>query len=284
VQFWVNQTFNGVSYAALLFLVGGGLTLIFGVMKIVNIAHGSFYLLGGYLGVALFARTGNFYVALGAAALAVALGGMVMERVLLRPVEGDDLRQMLLTMGIALFVQDACLLIWGGDPFNLKGPEYFARSIRLGSFSFPILRLFMIGSAALLFLVLWWFQERTRAGAMVRAAVDNQEMTEALGINVPVLRMAVFGLGAFLSASGGVIGTAFMGLYPGLDFEILPYAFVVVIVGGMGSLSGALVAAVLLGLADNFGKALFPEVSYFTLFAPMGIVLALRPSGLFGRS
>jgi branched-chain amino acid transport system permease protein len=284
VQFWVNQAFNGVSYAALLFLVGGGLTLIFGVMKIVNIAHGSFYLLGGYLGVALFARTGNFYVALGAAALAVALGGMVMERVFLRPVEGDDLRQMLLTMGIALFVQDACLLIWGGDPFNLKGPEYFARSIRLGSFSFSILRLFMIGSAALLFLVLWWFQERTRAGAMVRAAVDNQEMTEALGINVPVLRMAVFGLGAFLSASGGVIGTAFMGLYPGLDFEILPYAFVVVIVGGMGSLSGALVAAVLLGLADNFGKALFPEVSYFTLFAPMGIVLALRPSGLFGRS
>jgi branched-chain amino acid transport system permease protein len=284
VQFWVNQAFNGVSYAALLFLVGGGLTLIFGVMKIVNIAHGSFYLLGGYLGVALFARTGNFYVALGAAALAVALGGMVMERVFLRPVEGDDLRQMLLTMGIALFVQDACLLIWGGDPFNLKGPEYFARSIRLGSFSLPILRLFMIGSAALLFLVLWWFQERTRAGAMVRAAVDNQEMTEALGINVPVLRMVVFGLGAFLSASGGVIGTAFMGLYPGLDFEILPYAFVVVIVGGMGSLSGALVAAVLLGLADNFGKALFPEVSYFTLFAPMGIVLALRPSGLFGRS
>ncbi len=284
MQFWVNQAFNGVSYAALLFLVGGGLTLIFGVMKIVNIAHGSFYLLGGYLGVALFARTGNFYVALGAAALAVALGGMVMERVFLRPVEGDDLRQMLLTMGIALFVQDVCLLIWGGDPFNLKGPEYFARSIRLGSFGFPILRLFMIGSAALLFLVLWWFQERTRAGAMVRAAVDNQEMTEALGINVPVLRMAVFGLGAFLSASGGVIGTAFMGLYPGLDFEILPYAFVVVIVGGMGSLSGALVAAVLLGLADNFGKALFPEVSYFTLFAPMGIVLAIRPSGLFGRS
>ena len=122
MEFWVNQTFNGISYAALLFLLGGGLTLIFGVMKIVNIAHGSFYLVGGYLGVALVAATGNFYLALLGSALAVAAGGVVLERVFLRAVEGDDLRQMLLTMGIALFFQDACLLIWGGDPFNLRGP------------------------------------------------------------------------------------------------------------------------------------------------------------------
>lgn len=284
MEFWVNQAFNGLSYAALLFLVGGGLTLIFGVMKIVNIAHGSFYLLGGYLGVALVARTGSFYVALVAAAVALAVAGMLVERVFLRSVEGDDLRQMLLTMGIALFVQDLCLLLWGGDPFNLRGPEYFARSLRVAGFSFPILRLFMIVAAGVLFAVLWWFQERTRSGAMVRAAVDNAEMTEALGINVPVLRMAVFGLGAMLAALGGVIGSAFMGIYPGLDFEILPYAFVVVIVGGMGSLGGALVAAIVLGLVDNFGKALFPEISYFTLFGSMGVVLALRPSGLFGRA
>jgi len=142
----------------------------------------------------------------------------------------------------------------------------------------------MIGAAAVFFVVLWWFQERTRSGAMVRAAVDNPEMTEALGINVPVLRMAVFGLGAFLAGVGGVVGSAFMGIYPGLDFEILPYAFVVVVVGGMGSLGGALLAAIVLGLADNFGKALFPEISYFTLFGSMGVVLALRPSGLFGRA
>src|SRR5574341_1318402 len=256
MEFWVNQAFNGISYAALLFLVGGGLTLIFGVMKVVNVAHGSFYLVGGYLGVVLMVRTGNFYVALLGAALVVALGGILLERIFLRAVEGVDLR----------------------------GPAYFAQSLRLCRFSFPFLRLFMIGAAAILFGILWWFQERTRAGAMVRAAVDNAEMTEALGINVPVLRMGVFGLGALLAGFGGVIGSAFMGIYPGLDFEILPYAFVVVIVGGMGSLGGALVAAVILGLVDNFGKALFPEISYFTLFAPMGIVLALRPSGLFGRA
>jgi branched-chain amino acid transport system permease protein len=284
MQFWVNQTFNGISYAALLFLVGGGLTLIFGVMKVVNIAHGSFYLVGGYVGLSLFARTGNFYLALLGAALVIALGGMALERVFLRAVEGDDLRQMLLTMGLALFFQDLCLLIWGGDPYNLRGPTYFAQSFHVGGFNFSILRLFMIGSAAVLFVLLWWFQEKTRAGAMVRAAVDNAEMTEALGINVPVLRMVVFGLGALLAGFGGVVGSAFMGIYPGLDFEILPYAFVVVIVGGMGSLSGALVAAVVLGLVDNFGKALFPEISYFTLFAPMGLVLALRPTGLFGRA
>jgi branched-chain amino acid transport system permease protein len=284
MSFWVNQTLNGISYAALLFLVGGGLTLIFGVMKIVNIAHGSFYLFGGYVGVAVFARTGNFYVALAAAAVTVALGGMLVERVLLRTVEGDDLRQMLLTMGLALFVQDLCLLIWGGDPFNLRGPAYFERSIAIAGYSFPILRLFMIGAAAIVFVALWWFQERTRAGAMVRAAVDNAEMTEALGINVPVLRMGVFALGALMAGLGGVIGTAFMGIYPGLDFEMLPYAFVVVVVGGMGSLKGALVASILLGLADNFGKALFPEISYFTLFGSMGVVLAIRPSGLFGRA
>lgn len=283
MSFWVNQAFNGLSYAALLFLVGGGLTLIFGVMKVVNIAHGSFYLLGGYVGVVLVAQTGNFYVALLGAALVVAVCGMLLERVFLRVVEGNDLRQMLLTMGVALFIQDLCLLIWGGDPFNLRGPAYFGQSLKVGAFSFPFLRLFMIGAAAVLFVVLWWFQERTRAGAVVRAAVDNAEMTEALGVNVPILRMAVFGLGALLAGLGGVIGSAFMGIYPGLDFEILPYAFVVVIVGGMGSLSGALVAAVILGLLDNFGKALFPEISYFTLFAPMGVVLALRPTGLFGR-
>ena len=284
MQFWVNQTFNGISYAALLFLLGGGLTLIFGVMKIVNIAHGSFYLVGGYLGVALVAATGDFYVALLGSALAVAAGGVVLERVFLRAVEGDDLRQMLLTMGIALFFQDACLLVWGGDPFSLRGPAYFAQSVKLGGFTFPILRLFMIAAAGVLFVVLWWFQEKTRAGAMVRAAIDNAEMTEALGINVPLLKMAVFGLGAFLAGIAGVVGSAFMGIYPGLDFEILPYAFVVVIVGGMGSLSGAFVAALVLGLLDNFGKALFPEISYFTLFAPMGIVLVFRPTGLFGRA
>ena len=266
-----------------LFLLGGGFTLIFGVMKITNIAHGSFYLVGGYIGYTVVSLTGNFYLAFLVACAVVALMGMAMERVFLRGLAGQDLRQMLITMGIALFLQDLCLVTWGGNPLNLSAPAYLTRSLHVGKFYFSVLRICMIGAAALLFAVLWWFQEKTKAGAMVRAAVDNTEMSEGLGINVPMVTLGVFGLGALLAGFGGVLGCAFMGIYPGLDFELLPYAFVVVIIGGMGSLSGALVGALIVGLVDNFGKALFPELSYFTLFAPMAIVLALRPTGLFGK-
>jgi branched-chain amino acid transport system permease protein len=283
MEFWINQAFNGISYAALLFLLGGGFTLIFGVMKIVNIAHGSFYLVGGYIGYTVVSLTGNFYLAFLVACAVIAVLGMVMERVFLRDVAGQDLRQMLITMGIALFLQDLSLVIWGGNPLNLVVPPYLSKSVNVGNLYFPGLRAFMIGAAALLFVLLWWFQEKTKVGAMVRAAVDNGEMAEGLGINVPLVTLGVFGLGALLAGFGGVVGCAFMGIYPGLDFELLPYAFVVVIIGGMGSLSGALVGSLIVGLVDNFGKALFPELAYFTLFAPMAIVLAVRPTGLFGK-
>ena len=283
MEFWVNQTFNGISYAALLFLLGGGFTLIFGVMKITNIAHGSFYLVGGYIGYTVASWSGNFYLAFLVACLAVCLLGMIMERWFLRGLAGQDLRQMLITMGIALFLQDLCLVIWGGNPLTLTVPPYLAQSLKLGAYRFPVLRIAMILGAGLLFAVLWWFQEKTRIGAMVRAAVDNREMAEGMGIKVPLVTLGVFGLGALLAGFGGVLGVAFMGLYPGLDFELLPFAFVVVIIGGMGSLPGALVGAIIVGLIDNFGKALFPELSYFTLFAPMALVLAVRPTGLFGK-
>jgi branched-chain amino acid transport system permease protein len=283
MEFWVNQAFNGISYAALLFLLGGGFTLIFGVMKIVNIAHGSFYLMGGYIGYTVVLLTGNFYLAFLVACCVIGALGMGMERVFLRKLSGQDLRQMLITMGIALFLQDLSLVIWGGNPLNLSIPAYLSKSIQAGNLYFPMVRIFMIGAAAALFVVLWWFQEKTQVGAMVRAAVDNAEMSEWLGINVPLVTLGVFGLGALLAGFGGVVGCAFMGIYPGLDFELLPYAFVVVIIGGMGSLPGALVGSLIVGLIDNFGKALFPEISYFTLFAPMAIVLAVRPTGLFGK-
>ena len=283
MEFWVNQTFNGLSYAALLFLLGGGFTLIFGVMRIVNIAHGSFYLVGGYIGYTVVSLTGNFYLAFLVACIVIGLLGAVMERFLLRGLADQDLRQMLITMGIAFFLQDLCLLIWGGHPLNLTVPKYLSRSVQIGGFYFPMLRFGMIGAAVFLFFVLWWFQEKTKAGAMVRAAVDNRQMSEVLGINVSLVTLGVFGLGALLAGFGGVLGCAFMGIYPGLDFELLPYAFVVVIIGGMGSLPGAVIGSIVVGLIDNFGKALFPEFSYFTLFAPMAIVLALRPTGLLGK-
>ena len=283
MEFWVIQAFNGLSYAALLFLLGGGLTLIFGVMRVINIAQGSFFMVGGYVGYSIISATGNFYLAILGACLAIALIGMMMERFSLRRLTGADLRMMLATMGIALFLQDSSLLIWGGDPLSLSVPGFLFGGVRAGDFYFPSLRIFMIGEATLIFIVLMLFQRKTRVGAMVRASIDNPEIAEGLGINVPLVRMGVFGLGALVTAFGGVTGCAFMSIYPGLDFEMLVFAFVVVILGGMGSIPGAFIGAIIVGLMDNFGKALLPELSYFTVFAPMALMLAIRPMGLFGK-
>ena len=283
MEFLIIQTFNGISYAALLFLLGGGLTLVFGVMRVVNVAQGSFLLVGGYIGYTVITATGNFYLALATACLLIGFLGIGIERFLLRSLAGQDLRMMLITMGAALFLQDLCLVIWGGNPLPLRVPSFLTGGIKVGRLYFSTLRFFMIGIAAVIFTALFLFEKKTRIGAMVRAAVDNSQMAEQLGINVPLVRMEVFGLGAVLTAFGGVIACAFMDIYPGLDFEMLPLALVVVILGGMGSLTGALVGALIVGLTDNFGKALFPQLSYFTLFAPMAVMLALRPKGLFGR-
>ena len=283
MEFWVNQTFNGISYAALLFLLGGGMTLIFGVMRIVNIAHGTLYLVGGYVGYFVARQTGNFYLALVVSCITIAVIGMIVERYLLRELQGQMLRQMLMTMGITLFLQDTLLIIFEGYPYTIDAPAWTQGTLNIGNYYFYNMRLFMIGAAVITYIILWWLQEKTRAGAIMRATVDNREMSQGIGINVNIVSMGVFGLGALLAAFAGVIGGSFTAVYPGLDFEILPLAFIVVIVGGMGSLKGAVCGAIIVGLIDNFGKALFPEVAYFTMFLPMAIVLAVKPTGLFGK-
>ncbi len=283
-EFWVTQTFNGVSYGALLFLLASGLSLIFGVMRVVNLAHGSYFMLGGYVGLSVMWRTNSFVLAMLCGALAIALIGIGMERLFLRTLAGQTLGQVLMTIGFALIFQDVALLLWGGDPYTIPTPRILTGSVRVGAFAFPAYRVFIIGIAIVVAVLLWLALDRTRVGAVIRAAVDDGEMAQGVGINVPLVSMGVFALGAFLAALGGVIGGAFLGVYPGADFEVLPYAFVVVIVGGLGSLPGAMVGSVLVGLLDNFGKAIFPELSYFTLFAPMALILALRPTGLFGRT
>jgi len=342
-QFWVVQAFNGVSYGALLFLIGSGLSLIFGVMRIVNLSHGAYFLWGGYIALSVIHVTGSWALSLPAAALAVALIGIVMERLFLRseglaflrtaviaagvgvliglavsarwpqligggwiqlttfaavasivayfllnrisifPIENDELRQVLLTVGFAFLFQQAALDIWGGNNMDINPPSAFTQSLVIGEVYFPIYRVFMIGMAVAIGIVLWLIMEKTRMGAAVRATVEDAQMARGVGIDTNRISMFIFGLGAFLAALGGVIGGAFLGIYPGLDFEMLPLAFAVVIIGGMGSLGGAAIGALAVGLADNFGKALFPEVSYFTLYAPMVLILAIKPTGLFGR-
>ena len=283
-DFWILQTFNGLSYGALLFLLASGLSLIFGVMRVVNMAHGSYFLLGGYIGLTVVLRTRSFVMAMVAGTVAIALVGIGMERLFLRRLRGQELGQVLMTVGFSLIFQDLALLIWGGDPYNLPVPAALSGALRLGGITFPIYRIFIMGVAVVVGLGLWLLLDQTRMGAMIRAAVDDGEMAQGVGINVPRISLVVFGLGAALAALGGVVGAGFLGVYPGADSEVLPYAFVVVIVGGLGSLPGAMAGSLIVGLLDNFGKALFPELAYFTLFAPMAVILALRPTGLFGRA
>jgi len=283
IEFWLIQAFNGISYGALLFLVGSGLSLIFGVMRIVNLSHGAYFLLGGYVALSVIWTTGSWALSIPVAALTVAAIGLFMERMFLRPLGFDPLRQVLLTVGFAFLFQQAALDIWGGDNLDIVPPAGLTRTVVVGGLYLPGYRIFMIALAAVIGLILWLVMEKTRMGAAIRATVDDAEMARGIGIDTSRISMFIFALGAFLAALGGVIGGAFLGVYPGLDFQILPIAFAVVIIGGMGSLTGAAIGALVVGLADNFGKALFPEVSYFTLSAPMALLLAVKPTGLFGR-
>jgi branched-chain amino acid transport system permease protein len=283
-EFWISQLFNGVSYGALLFLLAGGLSLIFGMMRIVNMTHGSYYLIGGYVALTAMWRGSPFVLAIVAAMAAVALIGTLEWNAFLKRLSGQELGQVLTTMGFALIFQDLALVVWGGDPYTIAIPAALAGTIEVGRLIFPVYRIFIIAVAVVVAVVIWIVLERTRVGAMMRATVDDPEMARGVGINVFFISMAVFALGASLASVAGVVAGGFVGVYPGADFEILPYAFVVVIVGGMGSLKGPLVGSVLVGLLDNFGKVFFPELSYFTLFAPMAAILAVRPTGLFGRA
>jgi branched-chain amino acid transport system permease protein len=207
--------------------------------------------------------------------------GALMQRFFLRKYV-EHFPQVLMTMGFALIFRDLALLIWGGDPLSFPAPEFLRASLRIGDVVFPSYRVFVIFLSAAVAVCLWVFNEKTSYGAQLRATVDDKQMAAGMGINVPLVSGMTFGLGAFLAAFGGVVAAPFFGVYAGADFEILPLAFLVVIVGGMGSLKGAAVGSILVGLVDNFGKALFPDFSYFTLFLPMALVLAIRPTGLFG--
>lgn len=282
-KFLLVQTLNGISFGALLFLLASGLSLIYGVMKIVNIAHGSYFMLGAYIGLTVVLRTKSFFLAALLGALTIGVVGLLMERVFLRRFPLQASPQMMLTLGFTLAFRDLALLIWGGDPYTLPTPPFLVGSVEILGVIFPLYRLFVIGIATLVALGLWAFNEKTLVGAKLRAAVDDHEMAGGVGLNVPLISGCMFGLGAFLAAFGGVMGGPIFGVYPGLDLELLSLAFVVVIVGGRGSLKGSAVGSILVGLVDNFGKAIVPELSYFTLFAPMAIVLAIRPTGLFGR-
>ncbi len=285
MAFVLTQTINGVVFGMLLFLLAAGLTLMLGTMRIVNLAHGSFYLLGGYVGYTVAQRTHSFVLACLAGLISIAiLGLLTYKTVLEKRFARETLAQVLLTFGMLLIISDVCRWIWGGNPLAIPKPEMLQGTIYLGSIVVPLYRLAVIIIGVVILLFLWWFQEKTKYGAIVRAGVDDAEMAQGIGINISLVKTLVFSMGALLAGLAGVIGGPFVGLSVGLDIEILLLAIVVVIIGGMGSLRGALVGALLIGLIDSFGKSLLPELSIFTLFAAMVVVLALKPSGLFGTT
>ena len=275
---------NSITLGGLLFLLSSGFSLIFGLMRIPNLVHGSLFMLGAYISSTLFIRFQiNFWISAVLAALAIAAFGGLIERFLLRKLAGAQLAQVLVTLGIAFMIADFCLMVWTGDPITLPTPPPFIGAVRIAGIFFPYYRLAVIIIACIFAVVLWLMLERTRLGAMIRASVDDPEMARVVGIRVSGLFTIVYCLGAALAGFAGVIGAPILSIYPGLDFDMLPLALVVVILGGSGSLLGSFVGSIIVGFIYNFGQALLPELAYFVLFLPMLLVLIFRPQGLFGR-
>jgi branched-chain amino acid transport system permease protein len=278
------QILNGATFAALLFVVASGFTLVFGLMRIVNLAHGALYLMGGYIGLTAVTLTGSFFLGLLTAFLATGLLGFLTDRTLLRFVKGIALSQVLLTLGLALALGDLALVIWGGDPQTLPVPDFLRGPLRLGPIAYPRYRIFVLGVGLVLYVLLWVLLNRTRLGALIRAGVDDSEMVDALGIDINRVFSWTFMLGASLAGLAGTLGGAFLTLYPGADGEILVFGLAVVIIGGLGSLTGAAVGSLVVGYLATFGQVLFPELAYFVIFGPVAVLLAFRPMGLFGRA
>jgi branched-chain amino acid transport system permease protein len=283
MSLWLVLAVNSVTLGGLLFLLSAGFSLIFGLMRIPNLTHGSFFMLGGYFAASLIERGLGFWpAALVSGLLVAALGGLV-ERLILRRLAGAELAQVLVTLGLSFMIADVCLKVWTGDPIRIDTPPALQGATAVGGFAFPTYRLAISLIAVAFAVALWALLDRTRLGAMIRAGVDDPEMARVAGIRVSRLFTIVFCLGAWLAGFAGVIGGPILSVYPGLDQEMLPLALVGVILGGTGSLLGSLVGSFVVGFLYNFGQAMFPELAYVVLFLPMLLVLVVRPQGLFGR-
>jgi branched-chain amino acid transport system permease protein len=282
-QFWIIQTLNSLAFGGLLFLLSSGFSLIFGLMRIPNLAHGAFFMLGAYFGYSLLVRGGNFWLVALAAGLGVGVIGIALERLVLRRISGNEQGQVLVTLGVSFIIADICLVAWTGDPMPLPAPQELRRPLFFAGYAFPTWRVVVLGIALVAAAVLYFLMERTRIGAMIRAGVDDMEMARGVGIPVSRLFTLVFLLGSALAGIGGVLGGPILNAYPGLDADMLPLALIVVILGGAGSLLGAFVGSFIVGFLYNFGIALAPDLAYFVLFLPMVLVLVFLPQGLFGR-
>ena len=286
---------NGITLAGLYFLVASGFTLVFGLMRNVNLAHGSLYLLGGYIGYEVAEASGSWFFGLAVAFLAIAASGVLMQVLIFRRMEGDNLRQTLVTIAISIIAADLMLAVWTGTTYQFAPPEWLFGAATLPVVSvikssgdpvfikYPIYRLTVLGAAVAVGFGLWLFLNRTRLGMMIRAGVNDRHMLSATGVNVQLLFALVFAIGAGLAGFAGVVGGTALSIAPGEDVRYLLASLIVVIVGGLGSVTGAAIGALLIGLAEQFGLAYFPTYGVVLTFLIMVVVLAVRPQGVMGE-
>jgi len=280
------QALNGVQYGFLLFLVASGLTLIFGIMGIINLAHGAFYMLGAYITYWLIGYTGNLFVAILLGLPIMLAVGYAIERLAISFLyDRDHLYQVLLTYGLILILNELQKILWGSDFYSVPVPDVLSGSIRLTETQvYPVYRLFISLVCMIIAAGMYVLIGRTRLGMMIRAGASNREMTQALGINIGRVFAIVFSLGAALAAFSGMVGSPVSSVFPGMGDQILIISFVVVVIGGIGSVKGAFVGAMIIGLADTFGQVLIPDLASMVVYAVMALVLLWRPQGLFGRA
>jgi branched-subunit amino acid ABC-type transport system permease component len=280
IDFLTIQTLNGMVYAMLLFLLALGLSLTFGMLRFVNLAHGTFLLLGAYLGFSAWMLTHSFWLAAVAAAGGAAAAGGLLERLSLRRFYArSELDQVILTFGVALAAADIMKAVWGKDIHAIAAPALLEGAVQIAAVPFPVYRLMLIAVGVALFVVTWLAVDRTRIGALIRASVTDREMVAGLGYDVRLLFTAVFAFGAGLAGLAGVLGAPITGVYPGLDFEVLITTLIVIVVGGLGSITGAFWASILIGMCETYGKALLPELASFMIFGVMAAVLLVRSWG-----
>jgi branched-chain amino acid transport system permease protein len=279
------QVLNGIQYGMLLFLVASGLTLIFGIMGVINLAHGSFYMIGAYLAFSFSSLTGSLWTAIPLGLVVTVLLGLLIEWALItRLYRRDHLYQVLLTYGLILVLEESRSIVFGNDVHGVPVPPSLDWSIPLtDTLSYPVYRLFISGVCVAVALGLYLLIQRTRLGMIIRAGAWNREMVQSLGIDIKLVYMGVFALGVALAGFAGMIAAPVASVFPGMGDQILIISFVVVVIGGIGSVKGALLAALLIGLADTFGQVLLPQVSGMTVYVLMAIVLLWRPEGLFRK-
>lgn len=274
---------NGLTLGALLFLVASGLTLSFGLMRIVNLNHGAFYLTGGYIGLSILKSTGNWPLSVLVAGLIIALLAFFEDQFLLKRFRGQSLTVTLITLSIAIIIADLDLVIWGGKPQLLDVPEIIDSPVFLFGVMYPGYRLFILLLAIIICIALWIFLKKTKVGITIRAGIDNSEMVNALGINVEKIFTYVFVISGFLAGIAGVIGGSFSMVAPGQDWTMLTFALVTVIIGGMGSFAGSILGSLITGMIFSYASAYIPQLSNLFIFLPVAIIIAIKRRGLLGK-